>query len=178
METAEKITQAAKDEVVRAREALKAAEAEYNAAVEVERDVRYAYKMNEIQSAPESAFHSDIPNYTRDTYIAVWDKSDKMNALDPQTCQFGPEWLAGSTAVLYKRQDQARTRPTRIAVTSGQSVGGENTIGNITNLRDDQTQASKGYYQIVGLVFYGKDGEVIRAVGDVPNHKLSTASFK
>lgn len=163
----------AQDRVTAAREALKAAEAEYQAAVNDSRRIRITQDLATVLAAHYADFLQ--PGYDRDTFVAPWDKTDRMNPLDPETCQFGAGWLAGSTTYVYRRDDQERTRPTRCAVSSGQHVG---SLGQKTTLRNDQTGAKMGDYEVVGLVFYDADGSVARVVGEVPNLKLACASFK
>jgi len=101
----------------------------------------------------------------------------KWSALDPESHPFGKQWLGQSSALICKRLDQDRTRPTRIIHTSG-VAGGKDRIGNVWEYRHDQTGARLGEYEIVGVVVYGSDGSVALVAGDVPATKMSLSTYK
>lgn len=165
--------------VEKARAILEAAEQEYEAAVQDERQTKLVKDVNALHTTPESEFYgSRVVGDERSHILPFGRDYGKLSPWDTENHPFGEEWLEGVTGLIVRRTDQNRTRPTRIIYSSGLGVSERNKIGNEFLARHDQTGAKLGVYEIVGLVFYGEGGKVTLTVGDVPDTKMSLNTYK
>jgi hypothetical protein len=134
-----------------------------------------------IAAQPDYYFRASVPtpSYSERPYVLPFGRQyPKLSPWDTHEHPFGKSWLAKETALICLRTDEPRTRPTRIIYTSGISLNETDKIGNEFIARHDQTNAKLGVYKIVGLVFYDREGDVLRAVGDTPNYKMSLNTYK
>lgn len=164
-----------------AQAALDAAKAEVEQERKLERMARQAAAVLAVTEADDSDFVAKDPTsrYSERPYVLPFGREyGRWNPRDVENAAFGKSWLAGSTALICKRIDEARTRPSRLIFTSGTLLHDSDKIGNVFTARHDQTNAKLGVYEIVGLVFYGPTGDVARIVGDVPDAKLSQNTYK
>lgn len=97
---------------------------------------------------------------------------------DVENHYFGQRWLGNMYAIICKRIDQERSRPTRLIWSSGLPPRDSDRIGVSFDAYHDQTGKKLGVYEIVGLVVYDPFGNVGRIVGDVPTVKLSQSTYK
>jgi hypothetical protein len=165
--------------VADAEAALAAARAEVRATERIAYNIRQAERAASAVALPDSAFIDEQPGrrHQADYILPLGEEYSKVNVLDPDSFPFGgPEWMVGS--VVYVMAKPERTRPTRVFISGGGSVGADWRIGNVWRCRHDQTNALLGTYTVVGIVVYGADGEVIRTVGETPNVKMAAAVFK
>jgi hypothetical protein len=81
-------------------------------------------------------------------------------------------------ALICRRLDQERTRPTRLIFTSGLPFAEGDRIGVRFIARHDQTGKKLGDYQIAGVVVYDPWGYVGRIIGDVPNVAFACSTYK
>lgn len=103
----------------------------------------------------------------------------KWNPRDVEHAAFGKSWLAGMTALICRRRDQGRTRPTRLVFTSGGGIPSTgDRIGCNFTAYHDQTGHKLGVYEVVGIVIYDEFGDVARIVGDVPDIKFAQSTYK
>jgi hypothetical protein len=79
--------------------------------------------------------------------------------------------------VAYVFHKDGRTRPTR-AVQSGGDLGPNWAIGSRHRLVHDHTGESLGWYRVVGIAHYDKEGECMYTESEVPDRKMATAVFK
>lgn len=129
------------------------------------------------------------PSYDVRPYILPFGKEYPMwNVLDVENHPFGKSWLEGTAALVCYREDEKRSRPSRIIFTSvgmddergiPNEVSERDKIGQRFEARHDQTNGRLGRYKIVGVVLYGKDGDVFQTEGDVADQfKLRMATYK
>lgn len=166
-------------EIQKLEDELKALQAELAATRATEREQRLVAATEAVVNAAPSAFVTDNPYAGQHVRAVLPFGRDygKWNPRDVENAAFGKNWLAGSTAIICKRLDEQRTRPTRLVFTSGSPSEGDK-IGSRFMARHDQTNAALGEYEVVGLVMYDQDGNVARIVGDVPNIKFSQSTYK
>lgn len=132
-----------------------------------------------IIKAGEDEFFATFPDHDVRPYILPFGREyGKWNPKDVDNAAFGKGWLAGMFAMICKRTDQVRTRPSRLIFSSGSFPAESDKIGQEFTARHDQTGAFLGEYQIVGLVMYDQEGNVARVVGDVPDVKYSQNTYK
>jgi hypothetical protein len=169
-----------REAVTEAAAKLAAAEAELMNARVAERAERLASRDVLIEAAPESAFRLDAPTWTGERgYILPFGQGyGKWNPRDVENASFGKSWLSGMVAIICFREDQERQHPSRLIFTSDGLPSERDRIGARFTARHDQTGAKLGVYRIVGLVFYDRDGDVLRIEGDVPERKLAQATYK
>lgn len=163
------------------REALAEAEQIWNDALQRERDERYSAEAEHLLEMGEVEFHTSNPhqNPERPYVLPFGREHAKWNPFDVENGPFGGRaWLANSTALICRRTDEARTRPTRLIFSFGLTLSQDDKIGNQFLARHDQTGEKLGEYEIVGLVFYGPDGNVLRSVGDTPSIKFHMSTYK
>jgi hypothetical protein len=99
----------------------------------------------------------------RHNAVAALPTGVSMNPLFPELSEYyAPDLIA---YVLYK-EDEARTRPTRVFTSAGPIEGWK--IGTLVHLDHDQTGAYMGYYKITGIHDF-KSGE---RAGIVPDFKI------
>jgi len=104
--------------------------------------------------------------------FAKWSPWDTSNA------PFGQAWLGNMVALICKRLDETRTRPTRLIFCSGSVPRTVDRIGTAFTARHDQTGARLGRYKVVGIAVYDPDGYLGRVVGDVPDVKFACSTYK
>jgi hypothetical protein len=169
-------------EVVRKAEAYaEAAREEAEAIRKREYDQRHQSQYEQLMALDEAEFYCyDAPTDTRPYVLPFGREYARFNPLDDadrENHEFGPTWTAGSTAIICKKDE--RTRPTRLIWSSGYDLRGESDkIGRRFRAKHDQTNASLGTYEIVGLAFFGPDGKLCRTVGDVPSIKFAQSTYK
>jgi len=102
----------------------------------------------------------------------------KWSVYDVENHHFGQKWLGNMYAIICRRLDESRTRPTRLIWSSGLPPSEKDRIGLSFDAHHDQTGKKLGEYEIVGIVVYDPDGFVGRVIGDVPSVKLSQSTYK
>lgn len=171
---------------------LEEARAALTAKQNVERGLRQRAAIDAVMAAPESDFYTLAgPKFEEGRTISHYAVSDvrpyvlpfgrdfgRWSPFDVENAAFGKSWLGNSTALIVKRRDQSRTKPSRLIFTSGVLLRDSDKIGNVFVARHDQTNAILGVYEIVGLVFYSPEGNVARSVGETPDVKLSQNTYK
>lgn len=169
------------------REAQAEAEAAHLRMVEAKRafDAELNEKLKErqlrgYQRAQESSLFAENPTHDVRPYILPFGRGyAKFNPLkDGPIHEFGQKWLSNMTALICRRLDEKRTRPSRLIWTSGVNLPDRDKIGQKFTARHDQTGARLGEYEIVGIVQYDIDGNVWRTAGDVPDVKFTQATYK
>ena len=101
----------------------------------------------------------------------------KWNPMEPEAHAFGPQTMAGSSAIILKRIDKPGKAPaSRVIVTYGE-IDNEWKIGNVWNIYHNITRKFLGQYEVVGEVTYTEDAQVATAEG-VTDMNLPTATFK
>lgn len=143
-----------------------------------------------IDTALESEFHTQPGQDTGDhvrPYILPFSNAGRWDPWDVHNAHFGKDWLRGMYGIVCFREDEQRTRPSRLIFSHGSplpnkregKIYGADLIGVRFEARHDQTNARLGDYKIVGLIMYDSfSGDVLRAVGDVPNIKLAQSTYK
>jgi len=162
-------------------EAAKEIRAEIKSQLEAAGRDEAAMKRGNIWAASVESFMASEPTPSwseRDYILPFGRKSGKWSPYDVDEAEFGKDWLEDTTALMCLRRDEARSYPTRLIFASGLDLAEMDKIGNQFTARHDQTNAKLGVYEIVGLVFYGEGGDIIRTVGDVPHRKISQNTYK
>ena len=180
------VTETTQERITRLTDTVRSAEAELAAAQEElaterrnERTRRMEDRLSNIRFQLDADFRTDNPDSQPERAVLPFGNDyGKWNPRDVDSHPFGKSWLAGGTAIICRRFDQNRTRPTRLVHTAGLVSGGSDGIGSVFMARHDQTGGKLGVYEIVGLVLYDTDGNVFRIVGDVPNVKFALSTYK
>jgi len=102
----------------------------------------------------------------------------RWNPRHVEDAPFGREWLGNMQALICRRLDQERTRPTRLIFTSGLPFAESDRIGVRFIARHDQTNKKLGDYGIAGVVVYDPWGYVGRIIGNVPNVAFACSTYK
>lgn len=162
------------------RAMLAEAEQELAAQREQERIAALHIRIADAVTADDSAFVSDAPRFTGEKgYVLPFGREySKWNVTDVENHPFGQAWLTGMMGLICKRIDVPRNRPSRVIFASGSQPAADDRVGNSFIARHDQTNAFLGEYEVVGIVVYGTNGNVVRIVGEVPSAKLSLNTYK
>ena len=130
-----------------------------------------------------TATATNTPHYTANfpgyaNYVLPYGRDfAKWNPMEPAAHAFGPNYMRSRYALVLKRIDKpGKALANRIIVGYG-TIDDNWKIGNVWNIRHDQTNAFLGQYEVVGEVTYTDDAEVATATG-VTDIKLATATFK
>ena len=100
---------------------------------------------------------------TRSNAVAALPTGESMNPLVPQEALYYDPSL---TAYVLFKENEARTKPTRVFTSAGPIDGWR--LGTLVHLEHDQTQHYLGLYKITGIHHF-KSGE---RAGIVPNFKI------
>lgn len=148
--------------------------------VDMEDQLAYELECREYQ-ANRQYFATD-PGHDVRPYILPFGRDyGRWNPRDVNNAAFGKSWLSNMVALICLREDQPRTRPSRLIFSSlsgSEEVPERDRIGQRFTARHDQTNALLGVYRIVGIVRYDSEGKILKIVGDVPNVKLSQNTYK
>lgn len=158
----------ARNEVAIAREALAAAQANLDAATDAAADVARTAADGTVVGRTDASFFATDPKWaSRDAIVLPTGEKGRIAEL--------PYADAGDWAYIMSKPE--RTRPTRAFLSCG-DMGDAWNIGNTHTARHDQTGARLGDYTVVGIVIYGRDGQVLRTVGEVPTTMIAVSVFK
>jgi hypothetical protein len=109
--------------------------------------------------------YTATPYGTRPNPVAVLPTGHSVSPRELTTSTFwNPDWVA---YVLFKQND-ARTRPTRVLTSHG-ALGWK--IGDVKHLAHDQTGAYLGEYKVVGIA-YADTSKGAPMTGDVPTIRI------
>jgi hypothetical protein len=147
--------------------------------VDIEDQLAYELECREYQA--NGQYFATDPGHDVRPYILPFGREyGRWNPRDVANAAFGQNWLKDMVALVCLREDQPRTRPSRVIFSHNPGELSErDKIGQRFTARHDQTNALLGEYRIVGIVRYSsEDGSVEKIVGDVPNVKLTQNTYK